>query len=153
METALREALVRAAEQFGTPVYVYDKAVIEARCRALSECIPFARKKLLYAMKANSNQAVVRTILNAGFGVDCVSLGEVLFAKKLGAQTILYTNNNVADAEFQAVVALTKVTPGLWINCDSLQRVGDLPEGSALFARINGPVGGGHHHHVITAGP
>lgn len=152
MTPALRNSLLQAAEQFGSPVYVYDKAAISARCTALAECIAFPRKKLLYAMKANSNQAVVKTILAAGFGVDCVSLGEVLFAKKLGAEQILYTNNNVADTEFHAVVELSKAG-GIWINCDSLQRLGDLPEGSACFARINGPVGGGHHHHVITGGP
>ena len=152
MEAALRAALITAAEQFGSPVYVYDKNAIVDRCNALRECITYPKKKLLYAMKANSNQAVVRTILGAGFGVDCVSLGEVLFAKKLGATNILYTNNNVADAEFHAVVELAKAG-GIWINCDSLQRLGDLPEGSTCFTRINGPVGGGHHHHVITGGP
>src|SRR5437879_508769 len=136
MDSALRSSLAKAAERFGTPVYVYDKAVIQARCNALRDCIAYPKKKLLYAMKANSNQAVLRTILEAGFGVDCVSLGEVLFAKKLGASTILYTNNNVADAEFHAVVDLAKAG-GVWINCDSLQRLGDLPEGSACFTRIN----------------
>ena len=152
MDAALRASLTQAAESFGSPVYVYDKAAILSRCNALQECITYPKKKLLYAMKANSNQAVVRTILGAGFGVDCVSLGEVFFAKKLGASAILYTNNNVADAEFHAVVDLAKAG-GVWINCDSLQRLGDLPEGSACFTRINGPVGGGHHHHVITGGP
>src|ERR1700759_802259 len=99
MDAALRASLTQAAETFGTPVYVYDKAAIVSRCNALQSCISYPKKKLLYAMKANSNQAVVRTILGAGFGVDCVSLGEALFAKKLGATNILYTNNNVADAE------------------------------------------------------
>ncbi|HLX65207.1 MAG TPA: diaminopimelate decarboxylase [Planctomycetota bacterium] len=152
MDSALRSSLLKAAETFGTPVYVYDKAVIQARCNALRNCIQYSKKKLLYAMKANSNQAVLRTILEAGFGVDCVSLGEVQFAKKLGASTILYTNNNVADEEFKAVIELSK-SGGISINCDSLQRLGDLPEGGACFTRINGPVGGGHHHHVITGGP
>ncbi|MEI6233610.1 MAG: diaminopimelate decarboxylase [Planctomycetota bacterium] len=152
MDSALRASLISAADTFGSPVYVYDKAAIVSRCNALHNCISFPKKKLLYAMKANSNQAVVRTILGAGFGVDCVSLGEVMFAKKLGAANILYTNNNVADSEFHAVVELAK-DGGIWINCDSLQRLSDLPEGSTCFTRINGPVGDGHHHHVITGGP
>jgi diaminopimelate decarboxylase len=153
MDAALRQSLLKAAETHGSPVYVYDKAVILQRCQSLAQSVSFPKKRLLFAMKANSNQAVVKTILGAGFGVDCVSAGEVRFALKLGAERILYTNNNVADAEFNAVVALAKETGKIWINCDSLQRLGDLPEGSACFVRINGPVGGGHHDHVITCGP
>jgi diaminopimelate decarboxylase len=153
MEAALRQALIKAAETNGSPIYVYDKATILQRCKSLTEAVTFPKKKLLFAMKANSNQAVVKTILGAGFGVDCVSLGEIQFVLKLGAERVLYTNNNVADAEFNAVVKLSKDTGKIWINCDSLQRLGDLPEGSACFVRINGPVGGGHHDHVITCGP
>jgi len=153
MEATLRDSLIAAAKNFGSPVYVYDKATISERCRSLQDAITFPKKKMLYAMKANSNQAVVRTILAAGFGLDCVSLGEVKFAFELGADRVLYTNNNVADDEFNAVVKLAAESGKIWINCDSLQRLGDLPEGAACFVRINGPVGGGHHDHVITCGP
>lgn len=153
LQENVRQSLVKAAEQFGSPVYVYDKAVIQDRCQSLLNAVGFPKKKMLYAMKANSNQAVVRTILSAGFGLDCVALGEVLFALQLGADRILYTNNNVADSEFQAVVKLARETGKIWINCDSLQRLNDLPDGSSCFVRINGPVGGGHHDHVITCGP
>jgi len=153
LQENVRQSLVKAAEQFGSPVYVYDKAVIQDRCQSLLNAVGFPKKKMLYAMKANSNQAVVRTILGAGFGLDCVALGEVQFALQLGADRILYTNNNVADAEFSAVVKLARETGKIWINCDSLQRLNDLPDGSSCFVRINGPVGGGHHDHVITCGP
>jgi diaminopimelate decarboxylase len=153
LDATLRTALVKAAEQFGSPVFVYDKATILERCQSLINAVNYPKKKLLYAMKANSNQAVVRTILSTGFGVDCVALGEVKFALQLGAERILYTNNNVADSEFEAVVKLAKETGKIWINADSLQRLSDLPEGSSCFVRINGPVGGGHHDHVITCGP
>jgi diaminopimelate decarboxylase len=152
VEKSLRDSLIQAAEKFGTPLYVYDKATIVERCQSLLQAVTFPKKKLLYAMKANSNAAVMRTILGAGFGLDCVSIAEVLLGQKLGAEPIIYTNNNVSDDEFNAIVKLSR--PGkLWVNCDSLQRLGDLPEGSACFVRINGPVGGGHHDHVITCGP
>ena len=153
MDSKFRDALIRAAETHGTPVYVYDKKTILERCQSLLSAVTFPKKKMLYAMKANSNKAVVRTIISTGFGLDCVSLGELQFALQLGADRILYTNNNVSDSEFNEVVTRAKETGKIWINCDSLQRLGDLPEGSACFARINGPVGGGHHDHVITCGP
>src|SRR5436189_152255 len=122
MEAALRSSLVKAAETYGTPVYVYDKSTITTRCRSLLDCIVYPKKKLLYAMKANSNQAVLKTIIGESFGVDCVSLGEALFAKKLGASFILYTNNNVNDDEFRGAVELSKAG-AVTINCDSLQRL------------------------------
>lgn len=159
MDAKLRDALTQAATKFGTPVYVYDKATILERCNSLINAISYPRKRMLYAMKANSNQAVVRAIISTGFGVDCVSLAELKFAQQLGAKTILYTNNNVADAEFNEVVRLNlelEQQPGaaeILINCDSLQRLTDLPDGQKCFVRINGPVGGGHHDHVITCGP
>lgn len=153
MQAELRSHLIRAAQRFGTPLYVYDRPAIVARCRSLLAAIPCPRKTLLYAIKANSNAAVIRAVLGTGFGLECVSLGEVLLARKLGAKRILYTSNNVSDEEFNAVVALAGTTGHLWINCDSLQRLGDLPRGSSCFVRVNGPVGGGHHDHVITCGP
>jgi diaminopimelate decarboxylase len=154
MQTQLTTSLIAAAERFGTPLYVYDKATIVERCKSLRKAITYPKTRLLYAMKANSNPAVLRTILGQGFGLDCVSRTEVLFGRELGAQTMLYTNNNVADEEFNAVVKLARGARGaIWINCDSLQRLNDLPARSACFVRINGPVGGGHHDHVITGGP
>src|SRR6185295_7684033 len=89
MDSSLRNSLIKAATEFGTPIYVYDKATIATRCKSLADCITYPRNRLLYAMKANSNHAVLKTIIDAGFSVDCVSLGEALFAKKLGAKDIL----------------------------------------------------------------
>jgi diaminopimelate decarboxylase len=165
VEPALRQGLIQAAEQFGTPVYVYDKATILERCNSLREAVTWPKTRLLYAMKANSNREVLRTIFGAGFGVDCVSLAEILLAQKLGAPVMIYTNNNVSDEEFSAAVKLSNLPPQpslegkgepngkIFINCDSLQRLGDVPAGGSCFIRINGPVGGGHHDHVITCGP
>lgn len=155
MQAKLGSVLIKAAERFGTPLYVYDKATAVAKCRSLLAAIPCARKVLLYAVKANSNAPLVRAILGAGFGLECTSLGEVLLGRKLGAKRILYTSNNVSDDEFHAVVSLAREAGGenIWLNCDSLQRLNDLPRGSECFVRVNGPVGGGHHDHVITCGP
>lgn len=155
MQPSLRTRLVQAAERFGTPLYVYDKGTIVERCRSFLAAIPCAKKMLFYAMKANSNAAVVRTVLGTGYGLDCVSLGEVLLGRKLGARRMLYTSNNVTDDEFYRVVKLAGAVEAgsIWITCDSLQRLKGLPRGSACFVRVNGPVGSGHHGHVITCGP
>ena len=104
--------LVELSAAVGTPFYCYSAATIERHYRVFARAFADVPALVCYAVKANSNQAVVRTILGTGFGLDCVSLGEVLFAMQLGAERILYTNNNVADDEFNAVVKLAQETRG-----------------------------------------
>jgi diaminopimelate decarboxylase len=69
-----------AAESFGTPVYVYDEALILERCR---ECVemPHAYGLIVrYAMKANSSKALLKRITDAGLHLDASSLNEVIRA-------------------------------------------------------------------------
>jgi diaminopimelate decarboxylase len=153
------EILLSSAERFGTPLYLYDQQRVLDQAHALQNALAAASQHkvlLLYAIKANNNPHIIQSILDAGFGLECVSIGEVLLALKLQAKHILYTNNNVHDDEFYQVVKLAadqSHASKIWINCDSLQRLQDLPDGTECFIRINGPVGAGHHDHVITCGP
>jgi diaminopimelate decarboxylase len=204
MESRLASALLAAADTHGTPLYVYDGSVLDANCallqRSLAEAFAAAEAKaapvaamdaattpltaasalrrppfqLLYAMKANSNPALVARIAGHGFGIECVSLGEVLLARACGARRILFTSNNVAPAEMEAVLALAaqaaaagaEASKGdrrgmaggvaavpIWVNVDSADTLSRLPPGTEVFMRVNGRVGGGHHDHVITCGP
>lgn len=102
----------------------------------------------------------MKTIIASGFGVECVSIGEVLLALRLGARKILYTSVSVALEEWDAVLKLSEKHAAagsclIWINCDSISRLQKVPVGSSipLWMRINGSVGAGHHSHVITCGP
>lgn len=137
---------------FASPLYVYDLDTVRARCRALRAAVAFAPFKPLYALKANCCPAVVRTILNEGFGIDAVSPGEVAMALKLGVspQDILYTENNMTDAEQVEAVA-----QGVLINCGSIDRLERLAAaGVARCAiRLNPDIGDGAHEKICTAGP
>jgi diaminopimelate decarboxylase len=140
----------------GSPAYVYDLRTVRQRAAELRAAFPTAQ--LLYAVKANSNPFVVRQIIDAGFGIETVSLGEVLLARSLGAQRILFTNNNIDDREFDAVMAMAEAAEAggagehIWVNCDSISRIRKVPTGRAIFIRVNGPVGDGHHKKVVTCG-
>jgi diaminopimelate decarboxylase len=73
--------LARVAEAVGTPFYCYSTATIERHFRVFSEAFVDCRALVCYAMKANSNQAVLATLARLGAGMDVVSEGELRRAR------------------------------------------------------------------------
>ena len=65
------------AEQVGTPCYVYSRAMIESRWRAFHEAFGGRDHLICYAVKANSNLAVLNLMARMGSGFDIVSAGEL----------------------------------------------------------------------------
>jgi diaminopimelate decarboxylase len=140
------------ASRFGTPVYVYDSAVIRRqieRVRSAFAALPF---RPFFAMKANSNAAILRLVREHGFGCDAVSPGEIFIAKHAGfrGQESWFTCSNVSDEDLLAIDDASIV-----INVNSMSEIDrvlalDLPNEIAL--RVNPAVGAGHHIDVITAG-
>ncbi|MCL2427277.1 MAG: diaminopimelate decarboxylase [Oscillospiraceae bacterium] len=74
------EAVAQTVEKFGTPVYLYDEALVLERCK---ECVEMPQAYGLivrYAMKANSNRTLLKLITGAGLHLDASSLNEVIRA-------------------------------------------------------------------------
>ena len=69
--------LARIAAEVGTPFYCYSTATLERHYRVLSEALKGVPHRIYYAVKANSNIAVVRTLGQLGAGADVVSEGEL----------------------------------------------------------------------------
>jgi len=143
----------RLAEEYGTPLYVYEEDVIRQRFREVKEAISYPKLRMYYACKANQNPAVMRILMEEGAGIDAVSLQEVMLALKVGfkAEDILFTGNNISKEEMEELIKLD-----IMINIDSLHQLesyGSLNPGSDISVRINPDVGLGHHNHVITGGP
>jgi diaminopimelate decarboxylase len=76
--------LAAVAEQAGTPFYCYSTATIERHYRVFADAFAGVRALVCYAMKANSNQAVVATLARLGAGADVVSGGELKRARAAG---------------------------------------------------------------------
>ena len=72
------------AAAVGTPFYVYSTATLTRHYRLFDEALSGLDHLVCYAMKANSNQAVLRLMASLGAGVDVVSGGEYLRAKAAG---------------------------------------------------------------------
>jgi diaminopimelate decarboxylase len=76
--------LARIAEAVGTPFYCYSTATIERHFRIFSDAFADTKALVCYAMKANSNQAVLTTLARLGAGMDVVSEGELRRARAAG---------------------------------------------------------------------
>ena len=77
-------ALAAIAEAVGTPFYCYSSAAIEGIFEAFKSAFAGQNAFLFYAMKANSNQAVLTTLARLGAGMDVVSEGELRRARAAG---------------------------------------------------------------------
>ncbi len=72
------------AAQVGTPFYCYSTATLERHYRVFADAFAGEKVQILYAMKANSNQSVLRTLAKLGAGADVVSGGELKRALAAG---------------------------------------------------------------------
>src|SRR5437762_14368959 len=69
------------ARRFGTPLYVYDAALIRRQIERVKRAFARLPFQPFYAMKANSNLAILRLVHQSGFGADAVSPGEIFLAR------------------------------------------------------------------------
>src|SRR6202051_560064 len=85
--------LIELAETVGTPFYCYTTATLERHYRVFAQAFADVDALICYAMKANSNQAVIATLARLGAGADVVSEGELLRARSAGvpAQKIMFS--------------------------------------------------------------
>ena len=75
------------------PPYAYDLDQVKARYTAFSKAFDWPKLKICYAMKANYNPDLLRTLCRAGSGIDAVSPGDVYMALAVGfhPEDIIYT--------------------------------------------------------------
>src|SRR5467141_4468960 len=77
-------ALDWLAAEVGTPFYCYSTATLTRHYKVFAGAFADVRALVCYAMKANSNQAVIKTLARLGAGADVVSEGELLRARAAG---------------------------------------------------------------------
>ncbi len=94
-------ALVKVADEVGTPVYVYSTATLERHYQVLAKSFGGLDALICFAVKANSNQAVLATLARLGAGMDVVSEGELRRARSAGvpASKIIFAGVGKTKAE------------------------------------------------------
>ncbi len=104
-------------KQYGTPLYVYDAAIIERQYKRITAAYTYPKFRVHYACKALNNQSILRLLRQMGSALDCVSINEVRLGILAGypAQDILFTPNFAGIDEYEAAVQL-----GVKINIDAI---------------------------------
>ena len=104
-------------KEFGTPLYVYDAAIMERQYRRITAAYTYPKFRVHYACKALSNLSVLRFFKKLGAALDCVSIGEVKLGLQAGftPEDILFTPNFAGFDEYAEAVAL-----GIKINVDAI---------------------------------
>ena len=116
--------ICEAAEQFGTPLYLYDEFLINEKCAEIRE-LPHAFGIFpRYAMKANSNKTLLQLIHRQGLGIDASSLNEVRRANMAGIsfKDILLTSQEVPEREERARLE-SMIEQGLRYNVCSMRQL------------------------------
>lgn len=138
-------------EQVGTPVYIYDAALMDRQAERLSRAFAHVPTRFMYACKALTNMAVLRHMRDLGMGLDTVSIEEAELGLKAGfkPQEVLFTPNMVPFNEYEKAVEL-----GIHINIDSipmLERFGSTFGGKVpVFIRINPHIMAGGNERIST---
>jgi diaminopimelate decarboxylase len=111
------DVLLKVAETFGTPVYVYDEERIRYQYQQLKQAFYRTPTRFFYACKALTNVNILRILQEEGSGIDCVSINEVKLALHAGftPDRIIFTPNSVALDEYLEATEI-----GVNINIDNL---------------------------------
>ena len=147
--------LSRIADEHGTPCYVYSKATFERHFRAYTEALGGHPHLICYAVKANSNLAVLGLLAKLGAGFDIVSIGELERVLKAGGDPAKVVFSGVAKQAHEMARALE-----VGIKCfnvesrpelERLNRVaGELGKIAPVSLRVNPDVDAGTHPYIST---
>src|ERR1700730_14922804 len=130
--------LIDVADAVGTPFYCYSTATLERHYRVFSDAFAGEKALVCYAMKANSNQSVLRTLAKLGAGADVVSGGELKRALAAGfpASKILFSGVGQTEDELRA--ALPPCSSGLTVESEpELELLSRLATEMGKTARIS----------------
>ena len=112
--------LLEAANEFGTPLYVYHAERIKEQYERLLNAFAGVDARFFYAAKALTNINILKYIKSIGCNIDCSSINEAKLAEKAGFAplNILYTSNNISFDEIEEAQRM-----GIHINIDSISNL------------------------------
>jgi len=148
-------ALGEIASQYGTPAYVYSRATFERHWRAFDEAFGEHPHLVCYAVKANSNLAVLNLLAGMGSGFDIVSLGELERVLRAGGDAAKVVFSGVGKKPAEIRRALEE-----GIRCFNVESLAELQAIDAIAEdmgkvapvslRVNPNVDAGTHPYIST---
>ncbi|CAN7616896.1 diaminopimelate decarboxylase [Phenylobacterium sp. LjRoot225] len=150
--------LAKIAEAVGTPVYVYSSATLERHYTVLRDALVNAGLRdplIAFAVKANSNVAVLKTLAQLGAGADVVSEGEIRRALAAGVppERIVFSGvgKTEAEIEFALQIGVAEINLESEPELRLVDQVGQRLGKRAIVAiRVNPDVEAGGHAKIAT---
>ena len=148
-------ALKRVAEKFGTPLYVYSAGTILDHYRRLDSALGEIDHLICYAVKANSNRAILRLLAEEGAGFDIVSGGELFRVLAAGGDPRKCTFAGVGKSQEEIEYALEQRVLSFNVESEAeLTFIDRIARGKGVRApialRVNPDVDAGTHRYVST---
>lgn len=147
--------LTRIAEQFGTPCFVYSRAALEQHYQAYEQALSGCEHLICYAVKANSNLAVLSVLANQGSGFDIVSGGELARVLAAGGDPHKVIFSGVGKTQEELAAAMDA-----GIHCFNVESALELEqlntlalardEQAPISLRVNPDVDAGTHPYIST---
>lgn len=143
------------AKQYGTPLYIYSRATIERHWHAFDQAAGERPHLVCYAVKANSNIAVLNVMARLGSGFDIVSKGELMRVIEAGGDPKKVVFSGVGKTSEEIAFALNL---GIYcFNVESeaeLERIQSVAKGlnkvAPISLRVNPDVDAGTHPYIST---
>ncbi|HEY2139443.1 MAG TPA: diaminopimelate decarboxylase [Chthoniobacterales bacterium] len=147
--------LARAAEEFGTPLYVYSAGTILDHYHRLDASLGSLDHLVCYAVKANSNGAILKLLGKAGAGFDIVSGGELFRVLKAGGTAAKCTFAGVGKSREEIEYAIDEGVLSFNVESEAelewIDRVArDKGVRAPIALRVNPDVDAHTHHYVST---
>ncbi len=130
-------SLARLAAEVGTPFYVYSTATLERHYQVLSDAFKGQDALICFAVKANSNQAVLATMARMGAGMDVVSEGELRRARAAGVPAAKIIFAGVGKKREEMAYALAEGIHGFNVESEpELEALSEVASSLGATARI-----------------
>ena len=148
-------AIAEIAAAVGTPFYCYSTATLTRHYEAMASALARVQGRICYAVKANSNQAVIRTLANLGAGADVVSEGEARRAIAAGvpASDIVFSGVGKTRAEMRFAInaGIGQFNVESVGELDVLNQVAiELNQTATVVFRVNPDVDAQTHEKIST---
>jgi diaminopimelate decarboxylase len=124
-------AVEAIAAQYGSPCYIYSRATLERHWRAFDQAFANHRHLICYAVKANSNIAILNVLARLGSGFDIVSLGELRRVLAAGGapDKIVFSGVGKREDEIQAALEIG-------IRCFNIEVASELDRINQVAAKL-----------------
>ena len=148
-------SLDQLAQQFGTPLYVYSKATFEKHYLDMDKAFEFIDHQICFAVKSNSNLAVLNVLAKLGSGFDIVTGGELARVLAAGGEPskIVFSGLGKQEADIQKAleVGIACFNVESYAELDRIQKVAaQLGKKAPISLRVNPDVDAKTHPYIST---